>query len=927
MADSLIGLIVNGRYELQELLGETNITHIFAAHDQTLDRQVIIKVVKAGYAAPPDAAGILAEEMRAIARLRHPHILSIYDLGTETMDGTQRLYLVTPLLPRRTLADRLETGSLSRDETGGILKETCEALNYAHEQGVLHLNLEPNNILLDDEGHVRVTEFGLARLIEEITYLKAYVNTPAQHYVSPEQSSGDQVGAFSDVYAVGIILHQMLTGRLPEREWTNTVPLVRPSQSLPPALQTIIQVATRPDPRQRYPTATELAEAFTAALHPFPAHVITLRQALRQLAKFCSSKETLGTEQNATYAFTQSGIFSALGYGEPGKEEFLQRQPWGIVLGAPAERPLAVVAFMSPNCPPQNGLMQLKQQHTADCLPDLGVLCDGCELWLYRRTESDFYPHPTLHLSLQDATDLDAQALYEWLGRHKTGPRSRRTWVWLVAGGLTLLTVIVGLFLSGMGDGLASRIVSIFLPVPPITMPSYTPTALSSPTPRPSSTPTAPPSPTATIIPYLKLVGEQLNVYAGPGIIHDSLGSVHKGERIPLLGRSESGRWLQVQYHDHPGWIVPQLVVANVDLGTLPVIETPTPPPNHPPDIERVDIASTMIEGRSIITVSCQASDQDQDPLTYMWAASAGSVIGEGEHVVYYAPQAIGSQTIEVTVRDGHGSRSRHTIQVLIASVIASSGTFEPSGVFGQLWYAHSEMRHKLSGATGEDSTTDGAQQFFERGQMLWRKDTRVIYVLTENGTWQRCSDTWEESMDIYSCPEAAQQTPAPIRGFGKVWCEQLGGSNAKIGWATTDEQPYTVHWQGFKQGLMGQGLDGSLAGYIYALYEDDNSWQLYPPPTSEGPSSCPYAPRQRVQVADRARVCTGHERLDLHAQPQQHSSEITSLESGTLFTVIDGPVCANGWSWWKIHTDSGTVGWVAEGGNDIGPYSICPSR
>jgi hypothetical protein len=430
-------------------------------------------------------------------------------------------------------------------------------------------------------------------------------------------------------------------------------------------------------------------------------------------------------------------------------------------------------------------------------------------------------------------------------------------------------------------------------------------------------------------MPYLTLVGGELNVYSGPGIIYDLLGAVHTGDRLLGLGRVEDSTWVQVQYAGHSGWIVRQFVVANVDVETLPVIETPTPPPNQGPDIERVDIASTMIEAGSTITMSCQAWDQDQDPLTYMWAASAGSIIGEGNHVVYCAPQEIGSQTIEVTVQDGHGSSSSHTIQALIAPVVAPPGMLEPTGVFGQLWGAgiHSEMRHRLGGATSEDSATDGAQQFFERGQMLWRKDIRKIYVLAQNGTWQRFSDTWEDGMDISSCPEATQQMPAPIRGFGIVWCKQLGSSNADIGWATTDEQPHSVHWQAFENGLMGQGLDGSLAGYIYVLYEDDYSWQLYPPPTREGPSSCPYAPRQRVQVADRARVCTGRERLVLHAQPQRRGSEVTRLEPGTLFTVMDGPVCSNGWSWWKIHTDSGTVGWVAEGGTAVDPYFICPER
>jgi len=462
-------------------------------------------------------------------------------------------------------------------------------------------------------------------------------------------------------------------------------------------------------------------------------------------------------------------------------------------------------------------------------------------------------------------------------------------------------------------------------PSPTIITPTMTPTPI--PTLTPSATPTLTPAPSPT--PYVIVSTERACIYTGPGEVYDPYGEVHRYDELPLRGRSEDGAWLQVDYLGWQGWVCAESVAPNVDLLAISTVEAPPTPINRSPVIEGIDMASTAIEAQSIITISCQASDQDRDRLTYTWTASGGSVIGEGGYVVYYAPQTLGSQTIHAAVRDEHEEGHQQDIQVQIIPVVAPEDTFEPAGVFGQLWGAgiHSEMRFRLGGATGEDSTTDGAQQFFERGQMLWRRDTQEIYVLTQNGTWLKFWDTWEESMDIYSCPKATQQAPAPVRGFGKLWCLQLGGSIADIGWATTDEQPYNVHWQTFKRGLMGQGLDGSLAGYIYILYEDDNSWQLYPPPATEGPSSCPYAPRQRVQVADRARVCTGRERLVLHAQPQQHSSEATRLESGTLFTVIDGPVCANGWSWWKIHTDSGTVGWVAEGGDATDLYFICPER
>jgi hypothetical protein len=97
--------------------------------------------------------------------------------------------------------------------------------------------------------------------------------------------------------------------------------------------------------------------------------------------------------------------------------------------------------------------------------------------------------------------------------------------------------------------------------------------------------------------------------------------------------------------------------------------------------------------------------------------------------------------------------------------------------------------------------------------------------------------------------------------------------------------------------------------------------------PTGVGSSGCPDAPPQRVRVGDKARVCTAYDQLVVRARPGRSSSEIARLKPGTYVTIVDGPICADVWSWWKVQTDSGTVGWVAEGGDEIDPYFICPAR
>jgi uncharacterized protein with LGFP repeats len=151
----------------------------------------------------------------------------------------------------------------------------------------------------------------------------------------------------------------------------------------------------------------------------------------------------------------------------------------------------------------------------------------------------------------------------------------------------------------------------------------------------------------------------------------------------------------------------------------------------------------------------------------------------------------------------------------------------EPVGVFGQVW-REGQLRQTLGWAKGRENTVYAAQQFFERGVMFWRQDNLDIYVLLHDGNWEERKDNWGGAPDEYSCPDIAPRDtpPTPKRGFGDLWCNQLGGPNAAIGWATTAEEGYDARWQIFEHGLMWQGKDGQ----VYILYEA-GTWQVYPSP------------------------------------------------------------------------------------------------
>jgi hypothetical protein len=489
---------------------------------------------------------------------------------------------------------------------------------------------------------------------------------------------------------------------------------------------------------------------------------------------------------------------------------------------------------------------------------------------------------------------------------------------------LTILAVelwLIGVVIRRNPDGTFRNPQCILTPTSTLTpTPTFTPTPTltSTPTPLPST-----PFPTPTLVPYLTVIDEQRNVHSGPGEMYDVLGQAHAGDRLAILGRSGDGRWWQVSYLGWRGWVPAKSVVADVDPLAIPTAETPIPPVNRTPEA-RISVASTIIEAWGAMSVTCEAVDPDSDELTYTWETSDGFITGEGDAVTYNAPKVTGGQAITVTVRDEHGLEAKHSIQMHVVLAQPPSGTFEPYGIFGQIWREHLEPHRRLGWANEEERVTDGAHQFFERGVMFWRKDTDEICVIIADGNWQVYTDTWEEGMKECSCPDVAppQAKYIPIRGFGKVWCEQLGASNAKIGWATTPEQAYEAHWQAFEHGFMCEGLDG----IIYVLYED-GSWQSYSSAAGGVWSNHSNVPPQQFHVGDRVRVCTAYDRLAVRTRPRLGSSELTLLEPGSLLTVVGGPSYADGWPWWRVRTSDGIVGWVAEGGDEVDPYFICPER
>ncbi|MEW2300191.1 protein kinase [Streptomyces sp. NPDC006655] len=287
--------LAGGRYQLRDLLGEGGMASVHLAYDTVLDRQVAIKTLHTELGREQAFRERFRREAQAVAKLTHTNIVSVFDTGEDALDGATMPYIVMEYVEGRPLGSVLDEdvrqfGAMPADKALKITADVLAALEISHEMGLVHRDIKPGNVMMTKRGVVKVMDFGIARAMQSgvtsMTQTGMVVGTP--QYLSPEQALGRGVDARSDLYSVGIMLFQLVTGRLP---FDADSPLaiayahvqeepVAPSsinRSLPPAVDALVARALKKNPNERFPTSESMRDEclrVAASLQPAAPSIV-----------------------------------------------------------------------------------------------------------------------------------------------------------------------------------------------------------------------------------------------------------------------------------------------------------------------------------------------------------------------------------------------------------------------------------------------------------------------------------------------------------------------------------------------------------------------------------------------------------------------------------------------------------------------------
>ena len=270
----IIGKRISGRYKIKDMIGGGGMANVYLAHDMILDRDVAVKMLRLDFANDDEFIRRFHREAQSATSLAHPNIVSIYDVGEE--DGLY--YIVMEYVDGQTLKQYIQQHApVPVEEALDIMKQLTSAISDAHHNHIVHRDIKPHNILIDSSGTVKITDFGIAMALSATSITQTNSVLGSVHYLSPEQARGGMANKKSDIYSIGIVMFELLTGRLPfsgesavsialKHLQSETPSLKRWNPQIPQSVENIVLKATAKDPFHRYDNVDEMEDDLRTAL-------------------------------------------------------------------------------------------------------------------------------------------------------------------------------------------------------------------------------------------------------------------------------------------------------------------------------------------------------------------------------------------------------------------------------------------------------------------------------------------------------------------------------------------------------------------------------------------------------------------------------------------------------------------------------------
>ncbi|HTB69852.1 MAG TPA: protein kinase [Solirubrobacteraceae bacterium] len=333
---------IAGRYRVEGRLGFGGMSTVHLALDVRLERRVAVKLLAEHLAEDPTFVSRFQREAQAAARLVHPNIVQVFDSGRD--ESTGQYFIVMEYIEGKSCAEILrDDGWVDVDQAIAIIDQACEGLHYAHRHGVVHRDVKPGNLLRSREGEVKLADFGIAKATEQssITQVGSVLGTAA--YLAPEQARGEEAGPRADLYALGVVTYQMISGRLPYEASSLTELALKQQQEEPPLLDTLVAavraelaeavaISLALDPSERYETAREMGRALSDGANGIAAGE---RPGARRRAPATEATSVLGAARRAPAHEPERGATAVT-----------PRRPRS---GPPRRRPVASPAVQAPS--------------------------------------------------------------------------------------------------------------------------------------------------------------------------------------------------------------------------------------------------------------------------------------------------------------------------------------------------------------------------------------------------------------------------------------------------------------------------------------------------------------------------------------------------------------------------------------------------